>query len=65
MAAMMAVGVARTRAQGQNTTKMVTARMICPVMSQVRTAAVRAITTIHVAQRSAIPTILAFPASTD
>ena len=35
MAAMMAVGVASTRAQGQNTTRMVTARMISPVISQV------------------------------
>ena len=60
IAAMIAVGVAKTRAQGQKTTKMVTARIISPVMIQVRSAAVRAITTIHVAQRSAIPTILAF-----
>ena len=33
MAAMMAVGVASTRAQGQNTTSMVTARIISPVTS--------------------------------
>ena len=65
MAAMMAVGVARTRAQGQNTTRIVTARMISPVKSHVSAAAVRAITTIHVAQRSASPTIFAFPASAD
>ena len=65
MAAMMAVGVASTRAQGQNTTRMVTARMIWPVMSQVRAAALRAMTTIQVAQRSARPTILALPASAD
>lgn len=39
--------------------------MISPEISQVRAAAVRAITTIHVAQRSARPTILAFPASAD
>ena len=65
MAAIMAVGVARTRAQGQNTTRMVTARMICPVMSQVSAAADRAMTTIQVAHRSAMPTILALPASVD
>ena len=65
MAAMMAVGVASTRAQGQNTTRMVTERMISPVNSQVSTAADRAMTTIQVAQRSARPTILAFPASAD
>ena len=62
---MMAVGVASTRAQGQNTTRMVTARITCPVTSQVRAAAVRAMTTIQVAQRSAMPTILALPASAD
>ena len=65
MAAMIAVGVASTSAQGQNTTRIVTARMISPLMSQVSAAAVRAITTIHVAQRSATPTILALPASAD
>ena len=65
MAAMMAVGVASTRAQGQNTTRMVTARMISPVISQVRRAADRAMTTIQVAHRSASPTILALPASAD
>ena len=65
MAAMMAVGVASTRAQGQNTTRMVTARMISSVISQVSPAAARAITTIQVAQRSARPTILALPASAD
>ena len=47
----MAVGVASTRAQGQKTTRMVTARMISPVISQVRTAAVRAMTTTQVAHR--------------
>ena len=65
IAAMIAVGVARTSAHGQKTTRIVTARMISPEISQVRAAAVRAITTIHVAQRSARPTILAFPASAD
>ena len=65
MAAMMAVGVASTSAQGQNTTRMVTARMIWPVKSHVRAAALRAITTIQVAHRSASPTIRAFPASAD
>ena len=44
---------------------MVTARMIWPVMVQVRAAAVSAMTTIQVAQRSARPTILALPASAD
>ena len=62
---MMAIGVARTRAHGQNTTRIVTARMISPVKSQVRAAAKRAITTIQVAKRSARPTIFAFPASAD
>ena len=52
IAAMIAVGVASTRAQGQNTTRMVTERMICPVKSQVSTAALKAIITIHVAHRS-------------
>ena len=61
----MAVGVARTIAHGQNTTRIVTARINSPDIIQVRAAAVRAITTIQVAQRSAIPTILAFPASAD
>ena len=65
MAAMMAVGVASTRAQGQKTTRMVVARMICPVTTQVMAAALRAMTTIQVAQRSARPTILALPASAD
>ena len=65
IAAIMAVGVARTRAQGQKTTSIVTARMIYPVASQVTMAAVRAMMTIQVAQRSAIPTIFAFPASAD
>ena len=65
MAAMIAVGVARTRAQGQNTTKIVTERSSCPVANQVITAAVSAITTIQVAHRSASPTIFAFPASAD
>ena len=65
MAAMMAVGVASTRAQGQNTTSMVTARIISPVTAQVMPAASRAVTTTQVAQRSARPTILALPASAD
>ena len=65
MAAMIAVGVASTSAQGQNTTRMVTARMIAPVISQVSAAALSAMTTIQVAQRSAIPTIFALPASAD
>ena len=65
MAAMMAVGVASTSAQGQKTTRIVTARMISPEMSHVSAAAVRAMTTIHVAQRSDRPTILALSASAD
>jgi len=65
MAAMMAVGVASTRAQGQKTTRMVTARSTSPVTIQVPAAAVRAVTTIQVAQRSARLTIRALPASAD
>ena len=65
MAAIIAVGVARTRAHGQKTTRMVTARMIWPEISHVRTAALKAITTIQVAHRSAIPTIFALSASAD
>ena len=65
MAAMIAVGVASTSAQGQKTTSMVTARMISPLMSHVSAAAESAMTTIHVAQRSAMPTIFALPASAD
>ena len=65
MAAIMAVGVARTKAQGQNTTNIVTALIISPVKNQVRPAADNAITTIQVAHLSAIPTILALPASAD
>ncbi len=41
MAAMMAVGVASTRAHGQKTTRIVTARMISPVISHVSAAAHR------------------------
>ena len=37
----MAVGVASTRAQGQKTTKIVTARMISPEINQVSAAALR------------------------
>ena len=59
----MAVGVASTSAQGQKTTSIVTARIISPVKAQVSAAAESAITTIQVAQRSARPTIFAFPAS--
>lgn len=44
---------------------MVTARMISPESSQVSAAADSAITTIQVAQRSAMPTIFALPASAD
>ena len=52
-----AVGVARMNAQGQKTTSTVTARMNRPVRIQVSTAHERAITTSHVAQRSARVTI--------
>ena len=65
MAAIMAVGVASTSAQGQNTTRIVTARKISPVTSHVSAALDNAITTIQVAQRSARPTIFALPASAD
>ena len=65
MAAVIAVGVASTRAQGQKTTRMVTARMISLVKTQVRAAALSAMTTIQVAHRSASPTIFALPASAD
>ena len=65
MAAMMAGGVASTRAQGQNTTRLVTPRLISPEISQVSRAAARAMTTTQVAHRSARPTILALPASAD
>lgn len=53
MAAIMAVGVTNTSAQGQKTTQIVTARMIWPEMAQVSAAAVRAMNTIQVAHRSA------------
>ena len=65
IAAMIAVGVARTSAHGQKTTRIVTARMISPESSHVSAAAVSAMTTTHVANRSAKPTIFAFPASAD
>ena len=39
--------------------------MISPLMSHVSAAAESAMTTIHVAQRSAMPTIFALPASAD
>ena len=53
MAAMTAVGVASTSAQGQNTTRMVTARINSPVAIQAPPAETRAMATIQVAQRSA------------
>ena len=65
IAAMIAVGVARTSAQGQNTTSIVTARIISPVINPVISAADKAITTIHVAHRSARLTIFALPALAD
>ncbi|MNP10450.1 hypothetical protein D3C76_1026010 [compost metagenome] len=63
--AIIAVGVANTKEHGQNTTSIVTERMISPVINQVAAADIKAITTIQVAHLSAIPTILAFPASAD
>ena len=63
MAATMAVGVARTKAQGQNTTRIVTALIIYPVIIHVNNALIKAATTIYVAHLSAIPTILALLAS--
>ena len=63
IAAMIAVGVASTREHGQNTTRIVTALMISPVMIHVSAAAVSAVTTIHTAHLSASLTIFAFPAS--
>ena len=65
MAAIIAVGVASTRAQGQKTTSMVTERIISPVTNQVITAALKAVTTIHVAHLSARLTIFALSASAD
>ena len=63
MAAIMAVGVAKTNAQGQKTTKTVTARMLSPVKIQVAKAVISAMITIQVAHLSARPTIFALLAS--
>ena len=63
MAAITAVGVAKIKEQGQKTTRTVTARMISPVTLQVIRAEASAVTTTHVAMRSASLTILALPAS--
>ncbi len=63
MAATMAVGVASTSEQGQNTTSTVTARKISPVTRYTPTAEASAPTTTQVAQRSARRTIFALPAS--
>lgn len=57
-AAMMAVGVARIRAQGQKTTSTVTARYASPVTARVRMATLRAIATMYTAHLSAVRTIL-------
>ena len=46
MAATMAVGVANTKAHGQNTTKIVTALIISPVNSHVNMAVENAAITI-------------------
>jgi hypothetical protein len=61
----MAVGVAKINAQGQNTTKIVTARMISPVYTKVKTAQINAITTMKVAHLSAALTTFAFSGLAD
>ena len=65
MAAIIAVGVARTSAHGQNTTRIVTDLLISNVARYVNTANVNAITTIIVAHLSAVLTILEFSGSDD
>ena len=62
-AAMMAVGVARIRAQGQNTTSTVTDLYMSWNATYDSTATVNAMTTMYTAQRSAVRTTLDFPAS--
>ncbi|MPN29869.1 hypothetical protein SDC9_177322 [bioreactor metagenome] len=63
IAATIAVGVANTKAQGQNTTRIVTALIISPVTNQVKIALEKAAITIYVAHLSATPTIFALLAS--
>jgi len=53
MPAIMAVGVARQRAQGQKTIRMVTALIRSPVVTYTSAAVSRATGTIQVAHRSA------------
>ena len=65
MEAIIAVGVARTNAHGQNTTKIVTDLIISKVNKYVNTAAVKAITTISVAHLSAWRTTLEFSGDED
>ncbi len=60
IAAIIAVGVAKTNAHGQNTTSIVTALKISWVTIQVPIEQINAPTTIHVAHWSAAFTILAF-----
>ena len=62
---MTAVGVASTRAHGQKTTRIVTARISSPVTSHVTQAMESAAATIQVAHRSASRTIFARLASAD
>lgn len=54
MAAVTAVGVASTRAHGQNTTRTVTILSGSPVTSRVDAAAIAAIRTMYLAQRSTV-----------
>ncbi len=65
IAAIMAVGVAKTSAQGQKTTRIVTARKISFVTSQVTIAVLKEATTIHVAHLSAVRTIGVLSVSAD
>lgn len=58
MAAVTAVGVASTRAHGQNTTRTVTILSGSPVTSRVDAAAIAAIRTMYLAQRSTVRDIL-------
>ena len=63
--AIIAVGVAKINAHGQNTTKIVTARIISPVKIKVKTAQINAITTMKVAHLSAVLTTSEFSGFAD
>jgi len=65
IAAIIAVGVAKTSAHGQNTTRIVTDRAISNVYRYVKIAAVKAIATTNVAHLSAWRTTLAFSGDDD